>query len=204
MQVRVCIFLLSGLFCCLGFSVVFVLLFGRGRVLFLLFGRGRGPRPNSNKKKNAPAQTAKKKTPLHPPSMFFFCCLGGWACLCFCGLGAGVFLFLLFGRGSCFFLLFGRGRVYVFAVWAVRGGYGGGVGFFCCLGGWRDFVFAVWAGDGSSLTYRSAWLVFKRPNNKKDQTAKKNTGSQPCSQVSNRGLQASRCLNYDLPLVSRE
>ena len=49
--VRVFIFLLSGLFCCLGFSVVifllferdrvFFLLFGRGRVLFLLFGRGR-------------------------------------------------------------------------------------------------------------------------------------------------------------------
>ena len=65
---------------------------------------------------------------------------------------------------------------YFFAVWAV------GV-FFCCLGGGRVFVFsvwaggvfffAVWAGDGSSLTYRSAWLVFKRPNNKKDQTAKK-------------------------------
>ena len=33
------------------------------------------------------------------------------------------------------------------------------------------FLFAVWAGDGSSLTYRSAWLVFKGPNNKK------NTGS---------------------------
>ena len=35
------------------------------------------------------------------------------------------------------------------------------------------FCFAVWAGDGSSLTYRSAWVVFKGPNNKKDQTAKK-------------------------------
>ena len=58
------------------------------------------------------------------------------------------------GRGwHDFFLLFGRGCVYFF------------------------LFFAVWAGDGSSLTYRSAWLVFKRPNNKKDQTTKKNTGS---------------------------
>ena len=75
-------------------------------------------------------------------------------------------MFLLFGRGACFFLLFGRGRVYVFAVWA------GGRVVFCCLGAGRVFFLAVWAGGGSSLTYRSAWLVFKRPNNKKDQTAK--------------------------------
>ena len=34
-------FLLSGLFCCLGVSGVdFILLFGRVRVYFLLFGRG--------------------------------------------------------------------------------------------------------------------------------------------------------------------
>ena len=58
--------------------------------------------------------------------------------------------------------------------------------FFCCLGGGvfffllfgpgaSFFLFAVWAGDGSSLTYPSAWLVFKRPNNKRDRTAKKKT-----------------------------
>ena len=76
-------------------------------------------------------------------------------------LGGGVFFVLLFGWGRVLFLLFGRGRVLFFAVWA------GGV-----------FVFAVWAGDGSSLTYPSARLVFKRPNNKRDRTAKKkNTGS---------------------------
>ena len=65
-------------------------------------------------------------------------------------------------------------------VWAFR------VFFFCCLGGGRVlffavwagvfFFFAVWAGDESSLTYRSAWLVFKRPNNKEDQTEKKKHG----------------------------
>ena len=99
----------------------------------------------------------------------------------------GVFVFLLFGRGSCFFpvwaggggrfffcffLLFGRVRVHflLFGRWVCL--------FFCCLGGGHVFFLAVWAGDGSSLTYRSAWLVFKRPNNKKDQTAKTtHTGS---------------------------
>ena len=81
--------------------------------------------------------------------MFFFAVWAG-----------GVFFFLLFGRGRVLFLLFGQGRVLFFAVWA------GGV-----------FFFAVWARDRSSLTYPSAWLVFKRPNNKRDRTAKKNTGS---------------------------
>ena len=51
-----------------------------------------------------------------------------------------------------FFLLFGPGAFFFF------------------------FFFAVWAGDGSSLTYPSAWLVFKRPNNKRDRTAKKQHG----------------------------
>ena len=71
--------------------------------------------------------------------------------------GGGVF-FLLLGRVRVdFFLLFGRGPVYFSAVGA------GGVFVF----------FAVWAGDGNSLTYRSAWLVFRGPNNKNEQTAKK-------------------------------
>ena len=99
---------------------------------------------------------------------------------------------LLFGRGRVLFFAVWAGDLFFFAVWA------GGVGFFCCMGGgvfcfcslggvaclfftrffWVGglrvfFSFAVWVGDGSSLTYRSAWLVFKRPNNKKDQTANK-------------------------------
>ena len=49
--------------------------------------------------------------------------------------------------------------------------------FFLLFGRVALIFFAVWAGDRSSLTYRSAWLVFKGPHNKKDQTAKKNTGS---------------------------
>ena len=116
--------------------------------------------------------------------LFFFCCLGG-----------GVFVFLLFGRVGVFIFSVWAGDVFFFffAVWA------GGV-FFCFLlfgrvrvlfllfgrgsvfvfllsGPGACFYFAVWAGDGSSLTYPSAWLVFKRPNNKKDRTAKQNTGS---------------------------
>ena len=103
---------------------------------------------------------------------FFFLAVWAGAAFSFAVRAGGVFLFFLF-----LFFLFGLG-VCCF--------------FFCCLGGVRGcrggwsfffffffFFFSVWAGDGSSLTYRSAWLVFKRPNNKKDQTAKKkkNTGS---------------------------
>ena len=107
--VRVFIFLLSGLFCCLGFSgFIFFAVWAGGMFFFLLFGRG---------------------------ACSFFCCLGGGVFF-FCCLGGGVFFFLLFGPGAC-------------------------------------LLFAVWAGDGSSLTYPSAWLVFKRPNNKRDRTAKK-------------------------------
>ena len=79
-------------------------------------------------------------------------------CLFFAVWAGGVFFFAVWA-GACFFLLFGRGRVLFFAVWA------GGV-----------FFLAVWAGDGNSLTYSSAWLVFKRPNNKRDRTAKKKYG----------------------------
>ena len=94
-------------------------------------------------------------------SVFFlsglFRCLGS-SDVCFCCLGGGVFSFLLFGRGGgggvFDFLLFGQGRVSFFAVRA------GGVSFLCC-----------WGGDGSLLTYRPAWLGFKGPNSKKDQTA---------------------------------
>ena len=78
----------------------------------------------------------------------------------FFAVWAGGVFFLLFGpEGVFFFLLFGRRRV-----------------FFLLFGPGACFFFAVWAGEGSSLTYRSAWLVFKRPNNKKDQTAKKKHG----------------------------
>ena len=114
--VRVIIFLLSGLFCCLGFSGVIFLLFGRERV-FLQFGRGPRPRRNSKKKKTG--------------GVFFFFCLGRWrffffffavwagTCSFFCCLGRRRFFFAVWARacffffavwaGGVFFLLFGRG-----------------------------------------------------------------------------------------------
>ena len=171
--VRVFMCLLSDLFCCLGFSGVHFFAVWAGAVLFLLFGRGRGPSPNS-KKKHAPAQIEKKT--------FRACfCFSVWA-------GGRVHFFAVWVEGV-FFLLFG-----------LRGGGGGGV-CFCCLGG-RCLLFcylgaclffavwvgvhvffllfgrgacflAVWAGDGSSLTYRSAWLIFKGPNNKKKKKKKR-------------------------------
>ena len=114
----------------------------------LLFGRGRGPRPNSQKK-TRPRPNSKKINPSPPlPSVFFFCCLGGGRVSFFCCLGGGVFFFAVWAGVVFLFLLFGRC-----------------VPFFCFS--------AAWAGDGSSLTYRSAWLVFKRPNNKKNKQHKK-------------------------------
>ena len=117
---------------------------------------------------------------------YFFCCLGG-----------GVFVFAVWAgaqappkqqkkkkhapaqtakkkkthapapSGRVLFFAVWAGACSFFAVWA------GACFFFGCLGRGRVF-FAIWAGDGSSLTYPSAWLVFKRPNNKRDRTAKKN------------------------------
>ena len=83
----------------------------------------------------------------------FFCYVGR-SVFCFCCLGGCVFI-LFAVRAGCviFVLLFGRGFVF----------------------------FSVWTGDGSSLTYRSAWLVLKGTNNKRDQTAKKKKASSRAS-----------------------
>ena len=188
-------FLLFELFGCFSFFCCLV-----GGVFFFFFGLfGRGPRPRPNSKKNntpppkqekitRPRQNSKKNTPPPLPGVFF---LAVWAggCVCFLLFGPGsVFFFFAVWAGDVFFcfsssssvwaggvffLLFEPGGVFFFAVWAeacvcvcVC------VFFFYCLGRGRVF-FAVWAGDGSSLTYRSAWLIFKRPNNKKDQTERK-------------------------------
>ena len=167
MSVRVFIFLLSGLFCCLGFSGGIYFAVWAGAVFFLLFGRGPRPRPNSKKNMSPPKQQKKTK---NAPRPFRACCF-------FLLFGrVGVLFFFCLGGGACFFLLFGWGACSFFCC------LGGGVLFFCCLGGdvffffadWAGgvFFFAVWAADRSSLTYPSAWLVFKRPNNKRDRTAK--------------------------------
>ena len=90
-------------------------------------------------------------------------------CLFFLAVWARVWL----GGGmcACFLLLFGRAgeRAYVFAVF-VRGVV---FLFFTLWAGTVFFVivwavacfFSVWAGDGSSLTYRSAWLGLKSKKN---------------------------------------
>ena len=162
------VFVFFGLFGRVGVCVFFAVWAGTC-FFFLLFGRGPRPRPNS--KKNAPAQTAKKNMPPPLPSVFVFFGLFGRVGVCvffavwagcvfffFCCLGGGRVLFIAVWAGACSFFAVWAGACFFLAVWA------GGV-----------FFFAVWAGDGSSLTYPSAWLVFKRPNNKRDRTAKKKT-----------------------------
>ena len=159
-RVRVFTFLLSGLFCCLGFSVAFFFLFGRGRVFFAVWAEGK--------------------------SVYLFCCLvffvvwafrlciffAVWAgaCFFFCRLGGGpspaqtakkitpekpkqqkkqhapapsenVCFFAVWVGGRFFFCCLGGGRVLFFAVWA-----GGRVLFFAVWAGGRVLFFAVWAG----------------------------------------------------------
>ena len=178
-------FLLCVLYCCLGFSGACFFAVWAGRVLCFAVWAGAGAPPKQRKHEHAPT--------LPSVSFFavwaaFFCCLGGVRVFFYAVWAGGVFFllfgrgrasffavlfgrgaclfFLLFGRGRAFFLLFGRRACFVFAVWA-------GDFFFFLLFGRGTCFFAVWAGDGSSLTYRSAWLVFKGPNTKKDQTAQK-------------------------------
>ena len=135
-RIRVFIFLLSGLFCCLGFSgVIFICCLGGG--VFLFFGVWAGAQvpPKQQKKQHAPAPSERiffcavwaggvffffflfsffwggRGAGVKRVGRFFFCCLGGGRGF-FCCLGGGVFFFLLFGPEACFFfffLLFGRG-----------------------------------------------------------------------------------------------
>ena len=139
------IFVLSGLFCCLGFSGVFFLLFGRGRVLFFAVWAGaQAPPKQKKKKKTRPRPKQQKKTHAPAPSghifvllfgrvgVFVFCCLDRGACSFFCCLGGGRVLFFAVWAVVLFFLLFGPGARFFF--------------FFFCLGrGACSFFFAVWA-----------------------------------------------------------
>ena len=126
---------------------------------FLFCCLGGGPSPAQTAKKMTPEKPKQQKTTTRPRPFrecsFFAVWTGGVFLFLLFGRG-GVFFFLLFGWGACSFVCcLGRGRV-LFLL------FGPGMCFVvCCLGG-----------DGSSLTYRSAWLV-KRPNNKKGQKAKK-------------------------------
>ena len=176
--------MLSGLFCCLGFSGVIFLLLGRGRVfLFAVWAPAQTAKnktrhsSNSKKNKHVPAPSERVVFLLFGRGRVFFCCLGGDVFFSCC-LGGGVFIFLLFGQGACvFFSCCLGGCMFIFAVWA-RGVFyfllfgRGTCSFFCCLGGGGGggvvfFCFCCLGGDGSSLTYRSAWLVFKPTSTKK-------------------------------------
>ena len=131
--------------------------------------------PPSKKKDTTPPKQQKNKRAPAPSERVFFAVWAGGRVHFFAVWAGGVLFFCCLGRGRAFCFAFCAGACIFFAVWA------GGVFFllfvrgrdffFCCLGGGRAF-FANWARNGSSLTFRSAWLVFKRPNNKKDQTAK--------------------------------
>ena len=158
-------FLLSGLFCCLGFSrVLYFLLFGRVRVLFFAVWAG-ARAPPKQQIKHAPAQTAKNITRPRPFRSFCVgCCSGGWACfICFAVWAGGVF-FCCLGEVRVFFLLLGRGRVICFAVWAgvlffSSAVWAGGVlFFFCCLGGGRVF-FCCCLGGGREFTHLPVCLA---------------------------------------------
>ena len=174
------IFLLSGLFCCLGFSVVIFFAVWAGAPFFLLFGRGPRPRPNS-KKKTPPAQTA-KKTRTRPFRAFFFCCFAVWAggCVYFFAVWArGVFFFAVWAGVVFFFLLFGRGRVLFFAVWAVVFFFavlGGGVFFFCCLGRGRGFFLLFGRGTGVHSLTRLPGSSLSDPTTKETEQQKKKHG----------------------------
>ena len=144
-----------GLFCCLGFSGVMFLLFGRGRVSFFAVWTGAAP-PQQQKKRH---RTNRKNKNTHPPLAkvvlllfgwvgvfffgrvaFFLVCLGAWACL----------LFLLFGRvraDFCFCCL-GGGR---------GGRGGGGACFVCCLG--RERVCFLLFGGGREFTHLPVCLA---------------------------------------------
>ena len=160
--------------CCLvffvvwAFRVVFFAVWAGSCFIFCCLGGGAGPAQTAKQKTRTRPNSKNINTPPPPSSALFFCCLGGWACLFFCCFGGCRFFFAVWARGVLFFAVW-AGACFFLCLGRVVGW--GGVLFVCCLGGGRVF-FAVWAGDGSSLTYRSAWLVLKRPNNKKDQTCK--------------------------------
>ena len=127
-SVRVFTFLLSGLFCCLGFSGVmfFAVWEVACFIFFAVWARARAL-PKQQKKNTHPPKQQKNKHAPAPSERVLFSCLGGWACSLLCCLDGG--------------------RVF-FAVCA------GGVFFVCCLGG-GVFFFAVWA--GGVLIFFAAW-----------------------------------------------
>ena len=155
-------FLLSDLFCCLGFSgVVFFAVWAGATRLPKQQKTKTRPRPNSKKKRPPPEEQKKTRDPpflidplrslifsknvraLHVRGRVFFCCLGGGRVVFFAVWAEGVFHFCLFGRPRVLCCCLHGGRVLFCAVWAEA-----------CL------FFAVWAGTGvHSLTGLPGWAL---------------------------------------------
>ena len=162
--------LLCGLFGCL-----FVLLFGRGRVVFFAVWAGAGA-PPKQQNKHALAQTAKKKTP-RPLRAFLFV-LFGRVGVFFFAVGAGGLFFYCLGGGRVFFCGLGAG---VFLFCCLGGGHfcclGGGHVFLCCLGRGPVCFFAVCAGGVFFLGVHSLTglpgLSLRDPTTKKTKQQKK-------------------------------
>ena len=164
-RVRVFVFLLSGLFCCLGFSGVIFFSVWAGAPFFCCLGGGPGPAQTAKKKQQ------KKHAPA--PSDRFFC-FAVWAGGCvhfFVVWAGGVFFFVVWAGGVFLCLLFGRGRVLFFAVWA------GSCSFFCCLGWERVFFLLFGRGTGVHSLTRLPGSSLSDPTTKETEQQKKNTGS---------------------------
>ena len=174
--------MLSGLFWCLCFSVVFVLLFRRVRV-FCCLGGGHAPAQTENNKTDThaappPARTAKKKKkrpppPPSPPPHRFTPKLD-FQQKCEGAPRKGSFFFLLFGRVAWFFLIFfvvegGKGEwfhVLLFGRWAClisrgEGGWGVCVFNFLLFERWEVFIFCC-LGGGRVLFFdvRAGGVIF--------------------------------------------
>ena len=163
--VRVFSCLLSGRFCCLGFSgVMFFAVWTGACFIFLLSERGRVSRPNSKKKRPPPKQQKKKHAPAPSERVSFWLLFGRVGAFFFFCLGGGACFFLAVWAGSCFFfVVWARGaRFLCFALWA-------GARFCFLLFGHGTGVHSLTGLPGSSLS---------EPTTKKTKQQKTNTGSQ--------------------------
>ena len=110
--VRLLILLLSGLFCCLGFSVAFFAVWARAWAPPKQQKTTR-PHPNSKNINTPPPFRASLFLVVWAGGcVYFFCCLGGGRV--FFAVWGWAFIFLLFGRWACFFLAVWAGGVFFF------------------------------------------------------------------------------------------
>ena len=142
------VFLLSGLFCCLGcWGVIFCCL-GGDVLFFVVFpvwaGAQAPPKQQKTKNTHPPKQQKHKHDPA-PSERVFFCCLGGWSLFFAVWAGACSFFAVWAGGVFFFFLAVWAGCVIFFAVWA------GGV-YFSLLFGRGTGVHSLTGLPGSSLS----------------------------------------------------